>query len=1121
LPKTGKVESNYLLSQYANDGRLAQLAAHLAKGETVQLKDAAGSLPALLVAALINKGPHLVVAPDNETAAFFYHDVLQLLGEERVFYLPSSYKRSPEYGQHDTQSVILRTEALNRISQKGVDYVLVTFPEALMEKVPSAQELATSTLVIKKGEKLDLSFVTEMLVEYNFAKVDFVYEPGQYALRGSLIDIYSFANEDPYRVDFFGTEVDTIRTFDLETQLSKGQHTEIAIIPNLAKKQNRQESVSLLSLINAETKIWIDTPLFLSERIDHIYNRIGTHYVNIEHDDEDEPLSVPAQEQFIDAREMHQSLKKFAIANWGTGKLIGSTQLSFQSVPQPVFHKNFELLEQNLHQQNDDSYKCFILSDNPNQHKRLQSIFHDRGAKVTYTELGHALHEGFIDKALKLCVYTDHQIFERYHKFSLRTDKVRAARQSINIKELSRLNPGDYVVHIDHGIGRFGGLLTTTENGKPQEVIKLVFRDNDVLLVSIHALHRISKFKGKDGEPPKINKLGTAAWSNLKEKTKSKVKDIARELIALYAKRKSEPGFAFSPDTYMQAELEASFFFEDTPDQVKATTAVKGDMESATPMDRLVCGDVGFGKTEIAVRAAFKAVADNKQVAILVPTTILALQHYKTFSDRLSDFPCKVDYISRLRKTKDISQALKDLKDGKLDVVIGTHRLIGKDVQFKNLGLLVIDEEQRFGVAVKERLKELRINVDTLTLTATPIPRTLQFSLMGARDLSILNTPPPNRQSIVTELHSFNEAIIAEAIQYEVNRGGQVFFIHNRVQSIGEIESVINRLLPNVKTIVAHGQMEGSKLEDIMLSFINGDHDVLIATTIIESGLDISNANTIIINNAHTFGLSELHQLRGRVGRSNKKAFCFLLAPPMSTLTQDARRRLKIIEEFSELGSGFNIAMQDLDIRGAGNLLGGEQSGFIADIGIETYHRILNEAMLELRETEFKELFKDEDALKPANFVADCQIETDLEILFPDDYISNISERMQLYRDLDNLETEEALEQFAKNMEDRFGKLPLPSQELIEVVRVRWVAKQLGIEKIILKNKTLLIFFVANPQSPFYQSAVFGKIVQWLQQNPKKATMKEAKNRLTMSFPNIASIAALTQRLRELESFNA
>jgi len=1116
------VEVSTLLSHYQSDERILQIAGHFQQsGKTLHLKEVAGSVPAIITASLLNKGPHLVVLQDRESAAFFYHDLMQLLSQEPVFFLPSSFKRSPEFGQPDTSSVILRTEALNRITQNNGHYILVSYPEAIMEKVPSLDELQTSTLRITIGEKLDSHFVVEVLNEYHFKRVDFVFEPGQYSVRGSLIDIYSFANELPYRVDFFGSEVDSIRTFDIETQLSKEKYDSIAIIPNLSKQQNRAEAISFFDFIAADTKIWIDTPAYCLDRVDEIFNRIGTHPATSIEDDEEEISLQPEKEQFTDKAELRKALVKYALVTWGTPLSHQSESISFHTQHQPVFHKNFALLEENLHQHNSDGYQCFILSDNPTQLSRIESIFRDRGADVKYNTIDHALHTGFIDQTLRLCVYTDHQIFERYHKFSLRTDKAKAARQAISIKELSRLNPGDYVVHIDHGIGRFGGLVTTDVNGKPQEVIKLVFKDNDVLLVSIHSLHRISKYKGKEGEPPRINKLGSGAWQNLKEKTKSKVKDIARELIALYAKRKAEPGFAFTPDTYMQNELEASFFFEDTPDQVKATAAVKSDMESSTPMDRLVCGDVGFGKTEIAVRAAFKAVADSKQVAILVPTTILALQHYKTFSERLKEFPCKVDYISRLRKTKDTSRALKDLEEGKLDIIIGTHRLIGKDVKFKDLGLLVIDEEQRFGVTVKEKLKEMRVSVDTLTLTATPIPRTLQFSLMGARDLSILNTPPPNRQPIITELHTFNEQIIKESIQYEVDRGGQVFFIHNRVQSIHEVEALVKRLVPDLKTIVAHGQMEGGKLEEIMLDFINGEYDVLIATTIIESGLDIPNANTIIVNNAHAFGLSELHQLRGRVGRSNKKAFCYLLAPPLTTLTQDARRRLKIIEEFSDLGSGFNIAMQDLDIRGAGNLLGGEQSGFIADIGIETYHRILNEAMLELRETEFKDLFAAEnDANTLAGlFVSDCQIETDMEILFPETYIENIAERMQLYRELDNLTTEEELQTFTQNITDRFGEPPTACLELLEVVRTRWMAQKMGIEKIILKNNLLYLYFISNHESPFYQSPVFGRILAWLQQNPKRATMKETRDRLSMSFPNVKSVSKMKELMNEMAAF--
>ncbi len=760
----------------------------------------------------------------------------------------------------------------------------------------------------------------------------------------------------------------------------------------------------------------------------------------------------------------------------------------------------------------------FILSDNPRQLDRLRQIFEDRGRKLSYKEIDHAIHEGFIDHTLKICAYTDHQIFDRYHKFSLRTDQAKAARQSLSIKDLTRLNPGDYVVHIDHGIGKFGGLITTDVNGQKQEAIKLIYKDDDVILVNIHSLHRISKFKGKEGEPPRINKLGTGAWQRVKDKAKKKVKDIARELIALYAARKAQPGYAFSSDSFMQTELEASFIYEDTPDQFKSTQAIKGDMEEKTPMDRLVCGDVGFGKTELAIRAAFKAVTDNKQVAVLVPTTILALQHYHTFKDRLKDFPCRIEYVSRLRKASSTKKIISELKEGKVDIIICTHRMEGKDVVYKELGLLVIDEEQRFGVSVKEKLKRLKINVDTLTLTATPIPRTLQFSLMGARDLSILNTPPPNRHPIITELHVFNEAIIREAITYEIERNGQVFFINNRVQNIYELEKSLNRWLPDIRTVVAHGQMEGSKLEKIMMDFIEGEYDVLIATTIIESGLDIPNANTMIINNAHHFGLSDLHQLRGRVGRSNRKAFCYLLAPPLTTLTQDARRRLRIIEEFSELGSGFNIAMQDLDIRGAGNMLGAEQSGYIADIGYETYQRILQEAMLELREDEFPDLFKDEP--KPGdpgkNFVNDCIIETDEEVRIPEDYVSNTAERMDLYRELDNIEDHETLLIFADNLKDRFGPIPQPATSLLDIVKLRMLAKTMAIEKLFLKNKTANLYFVDNPDSPFYQSEYFGCILSWVQKHHNTVKMQQKKDKLLLTIKNIKGITDLIKKLNSV-----
>ncbi len=1112
------MEVSKLLEHYKSDDRIKQIQNALKNRTNLYLTGIGGSSSAVLIASLLNDGPHLVVMPEKESAAFFYHDLVQLLNESSVFFLPSSYKRSPEYGQGETPNIILRTEALNRILLKSTNYIVVTHPEAVMEKVPSSGDIVASTLALKQGESLGQPFIIEMLIAYHFQRVDFVFEPGQYSVRGSIIDIYSFSYEDPVRIDFFGDDIDSIRTFDTETQLSKQKLTEFAIIPDLSKQQNTQNLLPIGELMPESTKVWIESPDFCIERIDRIFSRIEEFNPDINISDEN--INPVSAHSFISGTEFSKQLFNHPLCYWGLKNMMDTKALNCEMDSQPVFHKNFNLVEENLVSFKEKGFQSYVLSDNSTQLKRLREVFNDRGAKIHYHEIEHALHEGFIDNKQKITVYTDHQIFERYHKFSLRTDQVKAARQSFSIRELNRLNPGDYIVHVDHGIGRFGGLVTTELNGKSQESIRLVFRDNDILLVNIHSLHRISKFKGKDGEPPKINKLGTAAWNNLKEKTKSKVKDIARELISLYARRKAEPGFAFSPDTYLQTELEASFFYEDTPDQEKATKAVKNDMETSTPMDRLVCGDVGFGKTEIAIRAAFKAVTDNKQVAVLVPTTILALQHYKTFTERLADFPCNISYVSRLRKPKEITESLKQLKEGQLDIIIGTHRLIGKDVQFKNLGLLIIDEEQRFGVAVKDKLKELRVNVDTLTLTATPIPRTLQFSLMGARDLSIINTPPPNRQSILTELHSFNEQIITEAINYEINRNGQVFFIHNRVQNIGEVELLLKKLLPNAKTVVAHGQMDGPKLEQIMLDFINGEYDVLIATTIIESGLDIPNANTIIINNAHAFGLSELHQLRGRVGRSNKKAFCYLMAPPTSTLTQDARRRLKIIEEYSDLGSGFNIAMQDLDIRGAGNMLGGEQSGYIADIGYETYQRILNEAMLELRDTEFKDVFPDNPVNdgKERLYLTDCQIETDIEVRLSENYIENVAERMQLYRELDNIEEEAELVTFEQNLKDRFGDLPNETSELLEIVRIRRLAKKLGIEKLIIKNGITVAYFVSDHESAFYQSAIFGSILSWLQAHPKKAAMKQTRDKLSISFPNVTTVGKCKELMIELSN---
>jgi transcription-repair coupling factor (superfamily II helicase) len=1087
------------------------------------LKGLSGSSAALLAAAASDKSKHLFILEDKEEAAYFYHDLVQLSGEERIFFLPSTYKRSPEFGQPDSNNTILRTEALEQLQNPDCYTLIVTHSEALMEKVPTRTDLTGQSMTIKTGDSLDPSFVEDFLQELSFQRVDFVYEPGQYSLRGSIIDIFSFSNEDPVRVDFFGDEVESIRTFDIENQLSKKALSQVTLLPDLGKIGDGKEYITLPAFLDKETKIWIQSPRQVFQKTETIFKKVETKYH--QKDKAEEVSGLPSPENLVSPKELRSALEDFPVINWGSihSKDITGPVIEFQTSPQPVFKKNFDLLEKDILSKQGEGYRILILSDNPRQLDRLRQIFEDRGKSLRYEEINHALHEGFIDHELKLCVYTDHQIFDRYHKFSLRTDKVRAARQSLSIKELTRLNPGDYVVHIDHGVGRFGGLVSSEVNGQQQEAIKLIYRDNDVILVNIHSLHRISKFKGKDGEPPKINKLGTGAWQRVKDKTKKKVKDIARELIALYAARKAQPGFSFSADNFMQKELEASFIYEDTPDQNKATQAIKGDMEEKTPMDRLVCGDVGFGKTELAVRAAFKAVTDNKQVAVLVPTTILALQHYHTFRERLKDFPCNIEYVSRLRKTSSTKRVVREVKEGKVDIVIGTHRLVGKDVEFKDLGLLIIDEEQRFGVAVKEKLKRIKVNVDTLTLTATPIPRTLQFSLMGARDLSILNTAPPNRHPIITELHTFNEAIIREAISYELERNGQVFFINNRVHNIYEMEKAINQWMPEVKTVVAHGQMEGAKLEKIMMEFIEGEYDVLIATTIIESGLDIANANTIIINNAHHFGLSELHQLRGRVGRSNKKAFCYLLAPPSSTLTQDARRRLHIIEEFSELGSGFNIAMQDLDIRGAGNMLGAEQSGYIADIGYETYQRILQEAMLELREDEFPELFKDEP--KPGDettaYTRDCQIETDEAVRIPEDYVSNTAERMDLYRELDNIEKEEELKTFENNLTDRFGAIPESTQSLLDVVRVRMKAKTMGITRLLFKNHTARLHFIDNQQSGFYQSETFGKVLQWIQQHPREVQMQQKNEKLVLTIKNIKGITNLLNKLNEITTPSA
>ncbi len=1070
----------------------------------LHFKGLAGSSAAFVFASLAEScgNPLFIVLNDKEEASYFYDDLSLLLPDNIVLFFPSSYKRLIRHGKIEQENIVRRTAALNRIYDKK-NCVIITYPEALVEKVIRHDTLLSNTLGISVNEKLSLDFVNEVLSEFGFERVDFVYEPGQYSVRGGIIDIFSFSFDHPYRIDFFGNEVESIRSFDINTQLSIKKYDSVSVIPNIQYGLEEENRIDIFSYLTKEFAVAFHDREIIFAQIKNTFSEA----IKVSENDEN-PL-LP--EMLADDKTLKNTIKDFHNIDFGLKKEASSDLVfQFDSIPQPRFNKNFELLAANLKQNSSKGFTNYILANSEKQIERLQSIFDDKALNVKITPLNFTIHEGFYDNDLMIALYTDHQIFERYHKYSLQS--ATKARESISIEELNKLHPGDYVVHIDHGIGKFAGLVKTEVNGKYQEAIRLVYKDNDSLLVSLHSLHRISKYKGKDGTEPNINKLGTGAWQKLKSRVKSKVKDIARELIALYSKRLSEKGYSYSPDSYLQQELEASFIYEDTPDQVKATKAVKDDMERLMPMDRLVCGDVGFGKTEVAIRAAFKAVTDSKQVAVLVPTTILALQHYKTFSDRLKDFPVNISYLSRLRNPGDIKDTLADLKEGKIDIVIGTHKLVGKEVKFKDLGLLVIDEEQKFGVSVKEKLRQLKVNVDTLTLTATPIPRTLQFSLMGARDLSIIQTPPPNRYPIVTEVHGFNEAIIREAINFELDRNGQVFFIHNRVQNIHEVESFVRKTCPEARVIVGHGQMEGSQLEKTMLDFIEGKYDVLVATTIIESGLDIPNANTIIINHAQSFGLSDLHQLRGRVGRSNKKAFCYLLAPPLEALSPEARRRLKAIEEFSELGSGFNIAMRDLDIRGAGNLLGAEQSGFIEDIGFETYHRILEEAVQELKNSEFSDIFdnieqdKSSSAFFKVKYLNDCQIETDMELRFPESYVSSVSERMSLYRELDNIDNEEDLNRFEMRLIDRFGKIPVPALQLSEIVRLRWKAISLGIERIILKNNKMICHFIADQKSPFYQSPAFTSIIGWIQQNHDKCKIKEDKDKLSLSFDKVNSI---------------
>ena len=1057
---------------------------------------------------------HVVIIPEKEEAAYFYNDLVSVLGEESIFFFPSTFKRSIQYEQTEPANIVLRTEVLNHLASGKRKGIIVSYPEAVMEKVISKKNLKKNTLSISKGDTLSLDFLEEVLHEYNFERVDFVYEPGHYSIRGSIADIFSYSADKPYRIDFFGEEVDSIRSFNTDDQLSVDIMKQVSIIPNIQDISIEVVNDSFTDFLPPSAVIWIDDAGFIREKINNIFDLTTRR--------EEAGQVINRKDIIMTGNHFIELCTNFRMIEFGSRSLTEPDKVfEFSTEPQPVFNKNFELLSEKLVSNGHSGYATYIISESQSQIDRLRDIFTEINPGVNFIPLLFNLHSGFTDNDLKICLYTDHQIFDRYHKFRIRG--YFSKKESISVKELTGLNPGDYVVHIDHGIGKFGGLEKIEVNGKVQEAIKLVYRDNDILYVGIHSLHRISKYKGGDNTEPRIYKLGSGAWQKLKLSTKKRVKDIAKDLILLYAKRMSAAGYSFSPDTYLQRELEASFIYEDTPDQLSATNSVKEDMEADHPMDRLICGDVGFGKTEVAVRAAFKSAADSKQTAILVPTTILALQHFKTFSSRLMDFPCNIDYISRHRKPADQKKIISDLSEGKIDIIIGTHKLVSNDIRFRDLGLLIIDEEQRFGVSVKEKLKKLKANVDTLTLSATPIPRTLQFSLMGARDLSVINTPPPNRMPIVTELHGFNEDIIREGIEYEVSRNGQVFFIHNRVETIKELQATINRICPHVKTAFVHGKMEGMKIENVMFDFIQGDYDVLIATTIIESGLDIPNANTIFINDAHHFGLSELHQLRGRVGRSNKKAFCYLLSPPLTTLTHEARRRLKAIEEFSELGSGFNIAMQDLDIRGSGNLLGGEQSGFIADVGFETYQRILNEAISELRNTDSidfepgnEEASGEAIKEKHKEFVSDFQIDTDLEIMFPDEYISNISERIRLYKELNEISNEESLTIFTKKLTDRFGILPPPAVALLDIVRIKWLAVRLGIEKVLLKNNLLIANFISDPQSGFYRTSLFVSIMNYVNSHQKRMSVKQKESKLSLTINNIPTVKSAIEKLRSM-----
>jgi len=1113
----------------------------------VFLQGLLASAAPMFFASIVNKVKQtfLFILQDADESGYFYHDLVQILGQESIFYFPSSYRRAVKYGQRDSANEILRTEVLAKIDS-GKSLYIVTSPDALSELVVSKVNFDNRLLKLKTGQNIDITNVEKRLRDFGFEEIDYVYEPGQFAVRGSILDVFSFSCEYPYRIDFFGDEIDTIRTFEVQDQLSQEKRFEIEIVPELAVM--KQDKVPFLEFLPEDAILVMKDFIYTRDSIDRIYKEGFSRQAAAEQlegatelEKEDILLNLQKERNLCTGSQFSEDAARFKWiefgSQWNGIGTFGDKEaiLKFHITAQPLFHKNFDLLKHSLEDYLLQGYELYILADSQKQQQRLRDIFDEIGVDrersgydsqrsgIQFTSVDKTLHEGFADNDLKLCFFTDHQIFDRFHKYSLRSDSARVGKMALTMRELQEMEPGDYIVHVDFGIGKFGGLVRVpTPDGGYQEVIRIIYQNNDKVDVSIHSLYKISKYRRQDtGEPPRLSTLGTGAWDRLKERTKAKIKDIARDLIRLYAKRRHEKGFSYSIDSFMQHELEASFLYEDTPDQLKATQDVKADMESSQPMDRLVCGDVGFGKTEVAVRAAFKAACDSKQVAVLVPTTVLAFQHYQTFRGRLKDFPVRVDYLTRARNPKQTRQILEDLEAGKIDIIIGTHKLLSKQVKWHDIGLLIIDEEQKFGVSTKEKLRKLKTNVDTLTMSATPIPRTLQFSLMGARDMSIIRTPPPNRYPIQTELTIYGHEVIADAINFEMSRNGQVFFVNNRINNLPEIADLIHKYVPDCRVVIGHGQMEPEELEKRIMGFINYDYDVLLSTTIVENGIDIPNANTIIINEAHRFGLSDLHQMRGRVGRSNRKAFCYLMAPPKSVLTPEARRRLEALENFSELGSGFNLAMQDLDIRGAGNLLGAEQSGFMEDLGYETYQKILSQAITELKNDEFQDLYADEIAhgkqIRGDEFVEDCSIESDLEMYFPDTYVPGSSERMLLYRELDNINDEQALVDYRKRLIDRFGTVPREGEELMRVVSLRRLGKSLGCEKILLRQSRMTLQFVSNPESAYYQSQAFGWVLNYLSVNPRRCSLTEIKGRRLMRIVNVNTVEEAVDVLKVIK----